>query len=397
MYSRDRLRHRYNWDVLRWTWLPYAISCTFACSLDHGVPAGGAGAGGAETVDGGPRDSGNPTSDSMMVTPGDAQQCWTAASVSVNICLTAPLGGAVTIAQNTTIDTDTTGNSPISCRQLVMGSSNVCVIAASTITINSGRTLSASGAKPLVLLATSIIVNGTIDVASHRGGQTGAGANMVGCTSGNDNPSDAGGGQGGSFGARGGSGGDQDGQSNSGGSSGNMISSAQLRGGCSGTNGANGGGGRGDGGGAVLLLADTITFGSNAVINASGESGGGGGDGRRGGGGAGSGGMIALFAMTIDATSQPDIFANGGHGGGGSNNDNSGTAGSDSTSPSSSGSGGGAPQGAGSGGDAYPGNNLDGNNGTSGGGGGGGGGGGAGVIRNVSTSSLGANVSPAPT
>lgn len=377
-------------QMLRWFWLPLVVGCGF----EHGTLTGGGGG------DGGGTPGGDGSGSSMIdaaVGTADAQQCWSIASVTVGVCLDAPLTGSITVSSNTSIDTGSSGTGPLQCKSLHVGSTDVCVIAASSITIDAMRTLSAHGPRPLVLVASSITINGTIDVASHIGGQTGAGANMPGCDAGN-NPtsSKGGGGQGGSFGGTGGNGGDQDGQSSSRGTAGATIAATTLRGGCPGADGGNGGGAGGDGGGAVLLVANAITLGMDGKINASGASGHGASQGHKGGGGAGSGGMIALDAMTITVGGNTQLWANGGHGGGGSSYPNAGQSGTDSTSPTSTGGGGAAMDSAGDGGRAYPSTSRDGLPGNGGGDAGGGAGGGAGVIHNDSASSLGSQVSPPP-
>ena len=377
--------------MLRWLSLAFVLGCSF----EHGVHA---------VVDGSTTtgDSSQTTGDTMTPPP-DAENCSSVPGVGVTVCLSAPPTGNTTVPSSTTIDTDVTGTGALQCKALLAGSSNVCVIAASKITINASRTLSAHGARPLVLLASTIQIDGTIDVASHVDGDTGPGANLAGCSAGSDPANNAGGGgQGGSFGTAGGDGGSVGDQSNTRGIAGNAFTPASLRGGCAGAPGGDGGGAAGDGGGAVLLVADTITFGPMGRINASGASGRGAPTGRKGGGGAGSGGMIALAATTIMVTPGTHIFANGGHGGGGSNDDDPGTSGSDPISATSVGAGGAAPDEAGDGGDAFPAVDRDGSSssgsGGGGGAGGGGGGGGAGVIRVFSSSSLGAaQVSPPPT
>jgi hypothetical protein len=374
--------------MLRWVWL----SLVAACGFEHGTLTGGGDDGGLSGGDG----SGSSMIDAAAGT-ADAQQCWSIASVTVGVCLDAPLTGSITVSSNTSIDTGSSGTGALQCKNLRVGSTDVCVIGADSITIDGMRTLSAHGARPLVLVAASITINGTIDVASHVNGQSGPGANMPGCNAGNPPDANAGGGgQGGSFGGVGGAGGNQDGQASSRGTPGMTIAATTLRGGCPGADGGDGGGGGGDGGGAVLLVANAITFGMDGKINASGASGRGASAGRKGGGGAGSGGMIAFDAMTITIGGNTQLWANGGHGGGGSSNQNAGTSGTDSTSPPSTGGGGFAFDSAGDGGRAYPSGSRDGASGNGGGDGGGGGGGGAGVIHNDSSASLGSQVSPPP-
>jgi hypothetical protein len=366
--------------MLRWMWLSLAIGCGF----EHGVAPGGSTDGGA-IGDGANGDS--------TVLPGDAGNCWSLAGLSTTVCLTAPPSGNINVNNDVSIDTTATGTGNLDCKALVAGSTNVCVVAAGTITIAQGATLSASGDRPLVLIATTITIDGVIDVASHRGGQIGPGSDMPGCNAGTS-PSNAGGGQGGSFGAIGGNGGDQASTNNSGGRAGAALSISMLRGGCRGMTGGDTGGTSGRGGGAVALIG-SITLAATARINASGAGAGGAGDGSRGGGGAGSGGMIVLSGP-ITVASATQIFANGGHGGGGSDDEESGSSGTDPT-VTTGGSGGGAPDGAGDGGDGFPAATRTGQDGTSSGNGGGGGGGGAGVIKVLSSSSIGtAQVSPPP-
>jgi hypothetical protein len=359
-----------------------------ACGFEHGVTSGGSGDGGM------PADTPASQPDGEMVT-ADAQQCWSVPGVTLDVCLDAPMSGAITIGSNTTIATTTSGSTDLECKPLVTGSSDVCVIAAATIAIVSSATLSASGDRPLVLLANAIIVDGTIDIASHHLGQVGPNADAAGCNNGS-NASNAGGGQGGSFGGKGGDGGDQDGQNNSGGRAGNALTVTSLRGGGPGGR-AGGGNSGGHGGGAVALVAASITFGATGKINASGAGVQGGDAGREGGSGAGSGGMIVLAAPTISVDPNTEIFANGGHGGGGSSDNNAGGTGTDPTTPMSGGGGGLGPDNAGDGGTGFPAMMRNGRNGTGSGDGGGGGGGGAGVIKVFSSSSLaGAKISPLP-
>jgi hypothetical protein len=370
-----------------------SIVLLVGCSFDHGTAtATGDDAGTSGDPDAPVTGSG---SDAAMNNGSDASWCWSVAGVSVNVCVGTQPTGTITVSSNTSIDTGSTGTGPLQCKALVAGSTNVCVIAASSIDINNNATLSAHGARPLVLIASTIRIDGTLDVASHVNGQSGPGANMSGCSPGNPSPNNrGGGGQGGSFGGTGGDGGDQDGQPMSHGRAGMALMPTTLRGGCPGANGGDGGGARGDGGGAVLLIADSIQLGSNSAINASGASGRGAPQGRKGGGGAGSGGMIALSATTIAVGANTAIWANGGAGGSGSSNPTAGQSGTDSTSPLSGGTGGTAPGNAGNGGVGYPAVQRDGASGSGGSDGGGGGGGGAGIIRNFTSSSLGSAVSP---
>lgn len=286
-----------------------------------------------------------------------------------------------------TAQTINTDSSPL-CSTAVHANPGWCVIATTDLTISG--TVNAIGGKPLVLLATGTLsVDGTLDVASHRGGQTGAGsvgANAQLCDPGTP-PGNNGGGAGGSFGARGGKGG------NNGGNAGAIQPTAAMRGGCAGQDGKSGTNGtKGAGGGAVYLIAGTkIAVGG--AINASGAAGTAGQSGSAGGGGGGSGGLIGLDAPLV--TNGGAIFANGGGGAEGSGNNTPGNDGNESmlgvaaaatASASNGGNGGagGATTPAGDGGDAS-------------GFGGGGGGGGAGAIELFGAASItGGVVSPPP-
>src|SRR5262249_19279029 len=153
----------------------------------------------------------------------------------------APASGAVTIS-STKLNTNTGVATPpvagVQCAALASATPPICVIAADTIVIPAGQTLTAAGpslhGKPLAMVATtSIIVNGTLDVSSHRGGADqgpGSDPSGGGCDHG-ANPTFRGGGQGGSFGSVGGFGGSAGG---AGGVPGGVIIPRTLRGGCAG-------------------------------------------------------------------------------------------------------------------------------------------------------------------
>jgi hypothetical protein len=274
------------------------------------------------------------------------------------------------------------------------GGPELCVRSAEAIRITA--TLTVSGSRPLVLLATgSISVSAAITVT--------AGANPTLCGMpgvGTGNSAGAGGGAGGSFGTQGGNGG----TGFSGAAAGGKPLAATtapitvLRGGCTGGAGGDsvsgGGMNGGAGGGAVYLLSvGAMTIYAN--INASGKGGAGGTVMKGGGGGGGSGGMIALFADNIEVTA--NVAANGGAGGEGADNNDTGRTGNDGNigSPLSPAT---CPDGASSGG-------LGGNgaagvvnalSGSPSGVGGGGGGGGHGVIRVLGGAIAGGTFSPQP-
>jgi len=353
----------------RWLAVLFATGCSF--------PAG-------HRPDGG--------TDLDAVAPGttddDAHPCWSVAELSVTFCLTAPLGSPITFGTSSTVDTDTSPD----CRDLQPGSTSACVIAAGMITIPSTTTISATGARPLVLIANQIQIDGTLDAASHIGQPPGPAADMIGCNYGTDGRQ-GGGGQGGSYAEKGGDGGDKNGDNGAHGAAGGTISGTVFRGGCHGGS-TTSGGLAGAGGGAVMLIANSISLGAASAINASGASGFGAGPSDLGGGGGGSGGMIAFATPTVSLGGA--IFANGGHGGGGSNG-GSGQDGIDPVDPGDDGNGGNGDTMAGRGGPGYPNANRAG---VSGGGmnaGGGGGGGGPGRVRFFPPLSLvTANISPPP-
>jgi hypothetical protein len=284
-----------------------------------------------------------------------------------------------------------------------MGGVSVCVLAG-TSAILTGTTRT-TGDLPLVIASlTTLEVAGTLDVASHKSGDPGAGAIGAVCLgattiSGTNAASGAGGGAGGSFGGAGGRGGDGP-VGAPGGLAPPLIQPPidVLRGGCAGGPGGSGSGVKsvgGDGGGAVYLVANqSITI--EGAVDASGGGGRAGLHGAGGGGGGGSGGMIVLAAPAIAATGT--LFANGGGGAGGATNNTDGHDGTDPTSAFAAASPGGA-----AGGQAT--NGGIGGFGTTNGGsamqagaasGAGGAGGGTGVIRVLQGGPLGGSVSPPP-
>jgi hypothetical protein len=338
--------------------------------------------------------------DASMVDAAPTSACYGNVAFVRECLMTAPMN-PVDFGNK---DIDTNPNSA-DCAQVVAGGNlDACVIAGSTIHI--GGVVTAHGSRPLVFVSNStIVVDGKIDVASHRGGQLGPSANTTPCPSGisaTTGDDGGGGGYGGSFGGAGGNGGIGAGGGN-GGRAPNAATPSALRGGCPGSNGADSGGARGDGGGAVHLIAKTsITI--NGTINASG-AGGGGGSSVGGGGGGGAGGMIGLDAPAISISGAAVVFANGGGGGEGGGG-GTGRPGGESDGTRARGGKGGAQEG-GDGGDGTAGAMLDGRNGSDytrpqgGGGGNGGGGGGAGgaggVVRTFGALTNNGLVSPTPT
>jgi hypothetical protein len=342
--------------------------------------------------------------------------CWTAVPFGFDIAACATgLRDRIDITANVSLDTITgISDSPdVTCAAL--DTTKVCALVAQTIHLHPGVTFSARGARPLALLAHSIQIDGTLDIASHLRGQIGPGGATDLCNATAADAKGAGGGAGGTYSGDGGNGGEQGGASGTAGQHGDSTSTQFLRAGCSGGRGGDGtttGGpriGGGAGGGAVWIAIDagTLIIGPAATINASGAGGLGGIAGVvRGGSGGGSGGHIVLQAPTIQLAAAARIFANGGGGGGGSQGAAAGRDGGDPTGPTTGGSGGsGGPPGAatppGGGGTGYPDPDPDGADGESSttlGGGGGGGGGGPGVIHVYSNTSISSpNISPPPT
>ncbi len=334
--------------------------------------------------------------DSPNIPPVDALACY--GTDIVKICFASAPTQPLVISNVTTIDTMTSSI----CVATVSGGTNYCVVAGTSIMVNG--TLRATGAKPLVLIASdSIIISQLIDVGSHRTTPEfiGAGADPATCTAGTP-AGTRGGGAGGSFTGKGGNGGSASGGGAGGQPVNGITSITELRGGCPGQDGDGGGKGtRGHGGGAVYLIAVNRIDITGPGINAAGEGGAPGaasGGISSGAGGGGAGGVIGFDAPTLTCSSL--ILANGGGGGEGSGVNASGTAGADpSTTASAIG---------GTGGSSIGGDGGNGSSGAAGGagasgkngstlsgtdGGGGGGGGGAGLIKGPA-GSLGNNVSP---
>jgi len=286
-----------------------------------------------------------------------------------------------------------------------------CVVSGAGITIPTGKTIRAFGARPLVLLSTTTFdLSGSLDVSSTSAPgalhPTGPGVvTIASCSEFAVAPTASSGGFGGSFGGKGGNGHPQDTTAvPTSGSA--VLFPAKLRAGCPGSSGSTvssgvtpGAGGKG--GGAVSVIASEIQL--NGQINASGAFGVAGGAVKAGGGGGGSGGMIVLDSPSIVPGQTFALFANGGGGGQGGSSGNGGGAGQngfESTGPFVAGLGGnnGTTQGGSGGSGAFGTAKKDGANASSdnlsGNAGGGAGGGGAGFIaaHGITT-----NIAPAST
>jgi hypothetical protein len=393
-------------------WFVFVVSACFHPSYDHpACSAQGACPSGLTCTAGTCETTGidASTDDAMLVDSTlDSPACSSVTYLSLNVmaCPSAFVE-SITISTSTSVDTDTgTSNPPgLACAPLTSGSSPLCAIAASSITIASGATLSAHGKKPLALIGHLIDLQGTIDVASHASvpgapgtGSQGPAADLSGCNAPTRAVGD-GGGQGGTFSnAAGGQGGDGNSPTaDRGGAPMPSISINTLRGGCPG--GPNSDTSQqigGHAGGAVWLAVDdqgTISVGDDATINASGAGGAGGLLGaNRGGFGGGSGGMILFRAGTLRLASSAKIFADGGGGGGGSAALQGGPGG-DPVMPGIGGAAGASD--AADGGPGFPAAMRAGTSANGGTNGGGGGGGGAGtVLMDVRTLDGIANISP---
>lgn len=322
------------------------------------------------------------------------------------VCLTSPAMGTRTL--DAAIDTDTAGT----CSDVIAqtGGPELCVIAAAQISVSA--TVTVTGSRPLVLLATdTIAVPGVLDVSSRRTpARVGAGANFSGCGAGTaplNTTSGAGGGAGGTFSLQGARGGDGAPAgvivNNNGVAPAAMLPVTFVRGGCKGQDGGDSGASQGGlggaSGGAVYLFAGTTIdvqgsiFASGAGATASAL--------HAGGGGGGAGGLIGLEAPAINVTGI--VAANGANGSGGSGSTSGGVAGTDgattayatqpaATSGGATGGGGGGRGAAGAAIATIGGAGSTAVNGTAGGGGGGA----AGVIY-VKGTLTGTQLSPAPT
>ncbi|MGE5186405.1 MAG: hypothetical protein ACM31C_30325 [Acidobacteriota bacterium] len=282
-----------------------------------------------------------------------------------------------------------------------------CMISGTNVTISAGAMVTASGIRPLLVVAyDTIVLDGTIDVGSHRTPSEviGAAADTSTCETGAgvDDPAGGTGGAGGSFQFPGGAGGAVGAMG--GGQPLRAVSTVTLHGGCRGAAGGNyqgaGSGAEGHSGGALYLMArNGIKLGASARVLANGEGGGAAGIGG-GGGGGGTGGMIVLDAPMIAMADSATILAEGGGGGGGGALGGNGQDGGDAiatiaaiggaaTAPAGGG-GAGSRQSAGGAGGAGP------TGSTTSTGGGGGGGGASGYVLLYGTATGSPTISPAP-
>lgn len=261
------------------------------------------------------------------------------------------------------------------------------VFTVSTLDVDSGATLSAIGARALVILASgNVMIDGAVDVGA-RGNAAGPGGYAGGGHRANGGgPSHGGagentgigdvlmsGGGGGGHGGSGGGGGDEHpfccDTANGGGGGGTSTDGdgSYLMGGSGGGGGAdasNGGIGGGGGGALQITSLTTIHITTAGIVRA---PGGGASHGDQAGGGGGAGGTIFLESLTIGLDNI--VSVTGGGGGGGRSGD--GARGTDTTNGAGGGGGG---SGGGSGGGGAAGGSMNGGDGGDGDGGGGGGG-----------------------
>ena len=353
---------------------------------------------GSDPDTGSPADAASPldTGSDAGFADSSAPSCFGPAGWTV--CLT--ILPTKTFVPPATIDTETSSDclTSIPTSWSSAGQPDACIIAARTITITSGVTV--TGKLPLVLVATdSITVGARLEVASHRGGAVGPGANSADCPAYTTAPQPSnvagfgGGGAGASFGTVGGAGGPGNGTATNRGlpTVAETAHPKTLRGGCRGQSGGAGlapAGIGGNGGGAVYLVAgNTITLMPSGAINASGAGATGGGH-YSGGAGGGSGGMIALHAASIAASAGATLVANGGGAASGTDVNANGADGAEpSPSAATAPAKGGTLGGNGNGGNGFAGSSAATNgfgppSGVGGVGGGGGGGGGGFIVSN---------------
>ncbi|HUJ61597.1 MAG TPA: hypothetical protein VLX92_23995 [Kofleriaceae bacterium] len=349
------------------------------CSFSHGaVSANDAG---------GPGEASQPMPDAsqeLVDAPGPA--CFGSQPIDM-VCFDGAPTGSLTLSGP--VDT---GNFAM-CKAMTVGGVAACVIAVDTLTIDDHTTVSVTGTKPLVIVATTSITlmgaNSVLDAGGH-GHSSGAAARGSGntCAVLAANPQHGGGGWGASAHGLGGNGANEyDGGGGDAGSGAQaplvLLPPQALAGGCPGgatVADANAGGG---GGGAIALIAPLVHI--DGTVTTSGGGGAGGqhntGEGG-GGGGGGSGGLVVLDTVKLEGGGH--VLAQGGGGGeGGDATDNDdGHTGTDGFAMAGAGAGGdmGTTQG-GAGGSGATGASITYTKAATGGGnnaGGGGGGGAAG-------------------
>jgi hypothetical protein len=319
-------------------------------------------------------DGGLPPDDSIDASADASHLCFSRPDLSFGACLSQVPTTAYSVPTSVAFDTDT--NLGQCEATLIAPSQDMCVVAATDITVSAAVTV--TGSRPLVLFATgAILIDAAFDVASHGvGPMRGPGDDPSVCgTAGGGTIS--GGGAGGSFTTSGADGG-RGGENNAfGGTAVPAFPAQTFHGGCRGGLGGGGMAGVAYGGGALALVSKNQVV-ITGAIDASGAGGDGAVIGGHGGYGGGTGGMVLIDAPSFILQGSAEIYANGGAGGGGSSLSEIGIPGDEAASYNGAIHGGQGGNG-GNGGDALPqlqpGQQAAGQN-----AGGGGGGGGAGAI-----------------
>jgi hypothetical protein len=301
-----------------------ALTMLCACSFHSGALVDGGGGGGGDddgssqhpeagpiVVDGAP-DGGldAPPDTTIQETPPCYGNSWW------RVCLASTPTNLVAGTLSGIIDTGTAA-----CVASTGANSDACVLVYTSI--SASGTVTVSGTRPLVLVATSgdIEISGELDAGSHSDAAACA-AQLPAPTPATGN---GGGGYGGSFVGHGGDGASRDGVSA--GNAGAAIATTigALRGGCPGGSGAGSAPNGGHGGGAIVMIANgTITVqGSLRAVGGGGGGGavgstvgnGSGGDATKvtpvmptvgdGGGGGGAGAIVTHGTMSSSGTTNP--------------------------------------------------------------------------------------------
>lgn len=377
------------WIGLLGCYRPEAVpACALSCTSDVDCPQGNMCGSDQRCFPAGgqPCDQIDPPTDG----PPIDGPCETFGRGLLRLCLAGPFDAEYSpMIDGEVINTDLAASCTHVVKQTGTNAPDLCVKAATTITINVTQTI--TGVRPLVLVAVDTLTIDTNGSLLSRPPPDMAGKY---CPTANDGPdagaTRAGGGAGGSFGGLGGNGGANDG---------NVLAAATgtvapsfVRGGCpggrGGVRGAETRAPAGYGGGAIGLLArGTVAIAGS--VDAAGGGGQGGATTAAGGGGGGSGGLIVVDAQNIQFKAIGYLLASGGGGGAGFGS-STGAAGETPGRYLPLGTGGVGTNGAGSGGNGS-GIGLNGNAGnksTTNDTGAGGGGGGAGWIRFYSEGSV---------
>lgn len=278
-----------------------------------------------------------------------------------------------------TIDTDTVG---VCDTHAILPPGNPCVLAAGSIQFKPTGQVRVVGSRPLVLLATEsdgiVIEQGAVLDASSNPAQAGAGSFPQASCANTHDASAKGGSYGGSFVAPGGNGGNGNNDAGHGTPADTIPAPlTALHGGCPGGVGGGNGGPRSPGGGAIAVIAKTLTL--DGLIAAAGAGGLAPATDNHGGNGGGAGGFVLLDAPVLLGGGEVDAKGGGGGEGKGGLPAVGGASGYNFVNRNEDSIGGSGDSTGGDGGHGGPLTDLtthgaDGGDGTSGAGGGGGGG-----------------------